>query len=36
MKTVLLVALGGAFGSVARYQISGWLPHGNGLIERIA
>lgn len=25
MKGIVLVALGGAFGSVARYQISGWV-----------
>ena len=27
MKGLLLVALGGAFGSVARYKLSGWLLH---------
>jgi CrcB protein len=27
MKPLLLVALGGALGSVARYRLSGWLLH---------
>lgn len=27
MKAILLVALGGAFGSVARYKLSGWVLH---------
>jgi CrcB protein len=27
MKGILLVALGGAFGSVARYKLSGWVLH---------
>lgn len=27
MKAVLLVALGGAMGSVARYKMSGWVLH---------
>jgi CrcB protein len=27
MKSVLLVALGGALGSVARYKLSGWVLH---------
>jgi fluoride exporter len=27
MKGILLVALGGALGSVARYKISGWVLH---------
>ncbi len=27
MKAMLLVALGGAFGSVGRYKLSGWLLH---------
>jgi CrcB protein len=27
MKSAMLVALGGAFGSVARYKLSGWLLH---------
>jgi len=27
MKAILLVALGGAFGSVARYLLSGWALH---------
>lgn len=27
MKAALLVALGGAFGSVARYKLSGWILH---------
>lgn len=27
MKATLLVALGGAFGSVTRYKLSGWVPH---------
>lgn len=27
MKAILLVALGGAAGSVARYKLSGWILH---------
>jgi CrcB protein len=27
MKALLLVALGGAFGSVARFKLSGWILH---------
>jgi CrcB protein len=27
MKAILLVALGGAVGSVARYKVSGWMLH---------
>lgn len=27
MKSILLVALGGALGSVARYKFSGWILH---------
>lgn len=27
MKSVFLVALGGALGSVARYKLSGWILH---------
>jgi CrcB protein len=27
MKAILLVALGGAVGSVARYKLSGWMLH---------
>jgi CrcB protein len=27
VKGILLVALGGAFGSVARYKLSGWVLH---------
>jgi CrcB protein len=27
MKAILLVALGGAAGSVARYKVSGWMLH---------
>ena len=27
MKAILLVALGGAVGSVARFKVSGWLLH---------
>ncbi len=27
MKAILLVALGGALGSVARYKVSGWVLH---------
>ena len=27
MKGMLLVALGGALGSVARFKISGWILH---------
>jgi CrcB protein len=27
MKGILLVAIGGAFGSVARYKLSGWVLH---------
>ncbi|MBY0578480.1 MAG: fluoride efflux transporter CrcB [Burkholderiales bacterium] len=27
MKSILLVALGGALGSVARYKLSGWVLH---------
>jgi CrcB protein len=27
MKAVMLVALGGALGSVARYKLSGWVLH---------
>jgi fluoride exporter len=27
MKAILLVALGGAVGSVARYKVSGWILH---------
>ena len=27
MKGILLVALGGALGSVARYKLSGWILH---------
>lgn len=27
MKGIFLVALGGAFGSVARYKLSGWVLH---------
>ena len=27
MKAILLVALGGAIGSVARFKLSGWLLH---------
>lgn len=30
MKSLLLVALGGAFGSIARYRLSGWLLHHAG------